>query len=768
MKLILRKKLSVKSCITSIFLSLPLVAPVLSTTVIATPAYSAVISSIFVQGNNLIPSQTIRDFAGVSFGSSLSGADINEVLRRLYDSGMFEDVELVVSGSTLIIKVVENPTISIIAFDGNEILKDDRLASVVRSQVRRPLNRLTAQYDAQIIAQLYAQEGRVDVSVNPVVIKVSEGRVNLIFEITESDVAGVKRISFVGNAAFSDRRLRGVVETNETNMLSFLLRGDTVDAGSIARDRQNLAEFYKNKGYIDFEVLSSVNELSADRGGFFLTHTLNEGFKYFFGEASISSSINGVDADDFQKFVKLRLGRVYSSNDVDEVVEKIEIAAVRQGLPFLRVTPKYTRITEDRTVDVDFELVAGRRAYVERIDIVGNTGTLERVIRRQFDFVEGDAFNARKMAIAADKLRALRIFRRADVSVSEGFSPEKVIVNVEVQDMPTGTVGFAIGYSSDAGVSGLVNLTERNFLGRGQDFALELSYGETSQVFSLSFSEPALFDRNLSAGFGLYYRNSNRSESSFQTTNFGFEPTMRFPVGEKTRIGISYRLSSDEIRDATGASVVIVADEALGALLTSSVGITLSYDSRNSRVDPTSGFILTLDEEVAGFGGDLSFTKTVVRAKGYMAFFDDSLVLSAEVEGGALVSLDGSDSRVTDRFFLGGNSLKGFVTGGLGPRDTGDSLGGNYYSVVRLQGSFPLGFGEDSGIFGGVFAEAGSVWDLGDIGVVNDDMFIRASTGVSLFWATPIGPLEFSYAFPILYEAGDITQNFSVAISTRF
>jgi len=266
----------------------------------------------------------------------------------------------------------------------------------------------------------------------------------------------------------------------------------------------------------------------------------------------------------------------------------------------------------------------------------------------------------------------------------------------------------------------------------------------------------------------LYYRNSNRSESSFQTTNFGFEPTMRFPVGEKTRIGISYRLSSDEIRDATGASVVIVADEALGALLTSSVGITLSYDSRNSRVDPTSGFILTLDEEVAGFGGDLSFTKTVVRAKGYMAFFDDSLVLSAEVEGGALVSLDGSDSRVTDRFFLGGNSLKGFVTGGLGPRDTGDSLGGNYYSVVRLQGSFPLGFGEDSGIFGGVFAEAGSVWDLGDIGVVNDDMFIRASTGVSLFWATPIGPLEFSYAFPILYEAGDITQNFSVAISTRF
>ena len=767
MKLALLEKLNLKSCITSIFLSIPVAVPVVTATVLATPAYAAVISSISVRGNELIPSQTIQDFSGVNLGTNLTPSDINDVLRRLYDSGMFENVELNVSGSTLIISVVENPIISVIAFEGNKNLKDDVLSTVISSTTRRPFNRLTAQADAQTIAQIYAQESRVDVSVNPVIIPVSEGRVNLVFEITESDVAGVNRVSFVGNDAFSDRKLRGIIETNETNALSFLLRGNTVDANLIAQDRQKLVNYYTNKGYIDFEVLSSVAELSADRSGYFLTHTVNEGFKYSIGEATISSSINGVDTDAYEKFVKLRVGRTYAADDVDEIIEKIEIEAVRQGLPFLRVTPNYTKNDVDRSVAVNFELVSGRRVYVERIDIGGNTGTVERVIRRQFDFVEGDAFNARKMAIAGDKLRGLGIFGATSVSVSEGSSPDKVVVDVDVQDIATGSVGFALGYSSDAGFSGLISLSEKNFLGRGQSFALELSYGETSQVFSLSFTEPALFDRDLSAGFRLYYRDSDRSESSFQTTNFGFEPTVRFPVGEKTRMGISYRLSSDEIRDVVSGSTVIQ-DDAVGPQVTSSVGLTISHDRRDSRVNPTSGFIVSLDEELAGLGGDLSFSKTIVRAKGYTSFFDDSLVLSAELEGGALVSTDGSDSRVTDRFFLGGSSLKGFATGGIGPRDSGDALGGNYYGVLRLQGSFPIGFGEDSGIFGGVFAEAGSVWDLGSIVVDDDEMYVRASTGVSLFWATPIGPLEFSYAFPMLYEDDDITQNFSVAVSTRF
>ncbi|OUS08579.1 outer membrane protein assembly factor BamA [Rhodobacterales bacterium 52_120_T64] len=772
MNCVLLEKLSVKSCITSVFLSLPIATPLLTATMLATPAYSAVISSISVSGNELIPSQTIRDFAGIKFGTNLTPADINDVLRRLYDSGMFENVELRVAGSNLVITVVENPTISVIAFEGNTNLKDAELAAVIKSSIRSPFNRLTAQADAQTIAHMYNLEGRVDVSVNPVIIPVSEGRVNLVFEVTESDVAGVNRISFVGNSAFSDRKLRGVIETNETNVLSFVLRGNTVNADTIALDRQKLTNYYANKGYIDFEVLSSIAELSADRSGHFLTHTVNEGFKYTFGEGTISSSINGVGTEAFEKIVNIRSGRPYSIEDVNEIVEAIEIEAVKQGLPFLRVNPNHTKNGADRTVDVNFEIVAGRRVYVERIDIGGNTGTVERVIRRQFDFVEGDAFNARKMADARDNLMSLGIFGNTNVSVRDGSSPDKVIVDVDVQDVPTGSVGFALGYSSDSGFNGLISLTEDNFLGRGQDFALELSYGEDTQVFSLSFNEPAFLDRDLSAGFSLYFQKSDFDASSFQTTNLGFEPSVRFAVGEDTSMKLSYSLSRDEIRDVHDDASAIIFADAVGPQITSSFGVTLSYDRRNSRVNPTSGYFLTLEEDFAGLGGDLNFSKTIVRAKAYTAFFDENVVVSAEVEGGALVTTDGSNTRVTDRFFLGGNSLKGFATGGIGPRDTStandDALGGNYYGVVRLQGTFPIGLGEDAGIYGGVFAEAGSVWDLGDIGFADDEMSIRASSGFSLFWSSPLGPLEFSYAVPILYEDDDVTQNFSVAISTRF
>lgn len=770
MKNSLHEKSIVKSCITSVFLASTLLVPAIPLAIVASAANAAVISSVSVRGNQVIPSETIRDFAGVNFGTNLTSADLNDVFHRLSGSGMFADVELTVSGSTLVITVIENPSVSIVAIEGNKSIRDEDLLPLIVSSPRRPYNRLTAEADAQTIAEMYSREGRVGVTVRPVTIPVAEGRVNLVFEVTETPVSGVNNIGFVGNSAFSDGRLRGVVETNESNFLSFLFGGNTINAGQVARDQQKLTEYYTNKGYIDFEVLSAVPELSADRGSYTLTYTLNEGFKYDFGATTISSSINGVEIDAFERFVNIREGKTYSADDVRDVVDDIEAEAVRQGLPFLRVAPNFTRSPDGRVVDVNFELVNGNRIYVERIDIGGNTSTVERVIRRQFDFVEGDPFNARKMQEAADNLRALGIFGATSATVRAGSSPDKVIVDVDVQETSTGSFGFALGFSSDIGINGSINLSDKNFLGRGQSYNFELSVGERSQVFSLSFTEPALFDRDLSAGFDVYYRQADRPESSFQTTNIGFEPTVGFALDRNTRMGVSYRISSDEIRDsAADASPVITAEE--GTLLTSAIGITLSHDRRDSKVSPTGGYFLSFDGTYAGLGGDVSYTKTVIRAKGYAGLFDDNVVLSAEIEGGALVSVNGG-SRITDRFFLGGQSLRGFATGGVGPRDMStaaeDSLGGNFYAVTRVQGSFPLGLPEEFGIFGGVFAEAGSVWGLDNVAGIDDDMYIRASTGVSLFWATPIGPLEFSYAFPILFEADDVQQNFSVSISTRF
>lgn len=763
------KKLTLTTCITSILAVSPFVIPVASTTLLPNSAQAAVISNISVVGNQVIPSETIRDFAGVNLGSNLTPPQINEVLRRLYDSGMFENVDLSVVGSTMVITVVENSSVSVVAFEGNKSIKDEVLASVVQTSARTPYNRLTAEADAQRITQLYSQAGRTGAVVRPVIIPGTAGQVNVVFEVTESAVSSINRVSFLGNSHISDRRLRSVIDTNEANFLSFLLGRSTVDAGQIDRDRQNLTDFYTNKGFVDFEILSAVPELSADRSAYFLTYTIREGFKYDFGDASVSSSVNGVDASGFQRFVNINQGRTYRAKDVRAVVERIEAEAVRLGLPFLRVSPRYTKNDSNRTVAVNFELVNGRRVYVERIDIGGNTSTRENVIRRQFDFVEGDAFNSRKLAEAADKLRSLGIFGATNVTIREGSSPDKAIVDVEVQDIATGSLGFGATYSSDGGISGSITLSERNFLGRGQAYNFELSVGEKSEVFAFSFTEPYLFGRDLSATASFYYRNADRSESSFQTTSIGFEPSIGFALGENTKLRLNYRLSMNDIRDVHADASPIISAEA-GNLLTSAIGASLTYDRRNSRVTPTAGYFLTVNGEFAGLGGDVSYSKAVVRAKGYTSFFDESLIITAELEGGALLSNTGT--RVTDRFFLGGQSLKGFSVGGIGPRDMStvneDSLGGNFYGVARLQGSFPIGLPEEYGIFGGVFLEGGSVWDLDIAPASGDEMAFRSATGVSLFWTTPIGPLEFSYAIPIQKETDDITQNFSVSIATRF
>ncbi len=766
MKPALVEKANVKSCIASIFFTLPLAAPFIVSAIAPTAVHATVINAISVQGNSLIPAETIRDFTGVPIGTDVSPGEVNAVVRRLYDSGMFENVEINISGSTMVVSVVENPTISVIAFEGNRAIDDAALSGLVTSTSRRPFNRLTAEADAAVIAQYYAQTGRVGAVVRPVVIPIGEGRVNLVYEISESPVAGIDRISFLGNSAYSDRRLRGVIESDETGFLDFLLGRQPVDPATVDRDRQKLTEFYTNRGYIDFQLLSAVPELNADQSAYVLTYSINEGFQYRFGGASVSSNITGVDAAEFDRFVRIREGKLYSSEDVRDVIDDIETEAVRRGLPFLRVQPQFTRDQNNRVVDVNFVLVNGRPVYVERIDIVGNTSTLERVIRRQFDFVEGDAFNPRKLAEAADKLRALGIFGNANVTVREGSTPDKAVVNVEVEEIPTGSVGFALGYSSEGGFNGTINFSERNFLGRGQAFSFDLNISENSNVLSFSFFEPALFGRDVGAGLSAYYRDVNRVESSFQTTNIGIEPSLRFALGEDTDINLRYRLSLDEIRDfEAGASPYLMLDE--GERLTSALSVTLTYDRLNSPIEPTSGYRLSIENEYAGLGGDVNYNKTVAKARAYTSLFDESLILSAELEAGAIISQDGQ-TRVIDRFFLGGNTLRGFATGGIGPRDSDDALGGNYYSVLRLKSSFPLGFPDDYGIFGGAFVEAGSVWGLDNPGAIDDDMYIRASYGVSLFWTTPIGPLEFSYAIPFQSEADDIEQNFSVSVSTRF
>ncbi len=773
----LLQKTRASSLIASLFLGVSALTVVSAMPEPAFAQISGRFSAVIVSGNQNIPDQTVASLSGLDLSQSLTPADINAALRRLVATGLFADVDIRAAAGRLVIAVVENPIISIVNFEGNRGMSDKDLAALVTSASRRPLDRPTIEADARRIAEAYRQQSRYNATVTPLVIPLADGRSNLVFQITEGRTEQIQSVNFVGNQSFTDRRLRRTVASSESGLLNFLYNSDNYSPERAAADQQALLAFYRDRGYPDVQVTAGLSEFALDRDGFFLTYSIREGASYDFGEASVATSLTGVNADDFNRFVRLRSGRTYSGSKVEKVVEAIEEEATRLGLPFLRAIPRITKNEADGTVDVTFELVNGSRVYVERIDIRGNSQTLDRVIRREFDMAEGDAYNPRKVRQAEEALRGLRFFSQLQVSSRPGSTPESVILDVQVADKPTGSFNFGASYSTNAGVSGTFSVSEANFLGRGQRFDLNLSYGETSKIASFGFTEPRFLGRDLAAGFDVFYRNANRSESSFQTTEIGFTPTLSFPLSDRTRVSLSYDLVSEEIRDPGANASIIIAGE-VGTEVRSALRIGISHDRRNSAFDPTAGYILRFGAEYAGLGGNANYGKATARAKGYFNLFDEALVFSADVEGGALYTLGGGASRITNRFFLGGSSFRGFNVGGLGPRDNdggavNDSLGGNYYAVARIDASFPIGLPQELGIRGGLFVDAGSVWGMdgtptGNSGAINTSAQLRASAGFALYWDTPIGPLVFNWANPFLKVAGDEAQTFSVSVKTSF
>jgi len=735
-------------------------------------------SSIVVTGNQAIPDETVVALSGLAPGETTSAAGINEALRRLYASGLFEFADIRAASGRMIIEVRENPIIGIVNFEGNRSINDTRLAAVVQSATRGPMNRATVEADARRIAQLYSEGSRFGAEVRPTIIQREDGRVNLVFEVIEGRVDSVDGINFIGNSRFTDARLRRAVRSSEGGVLAGLLTGDNFSVGNMRGDEDSLLNFYRERGYVDASVEASLSEFALNRDGVFLTYSVYEGASYNFGSSSVSTAVAGIDASLYQNLIRVREGQRYRASRVQQSVEAIEAAASEQGHPFLRAVPRYVKNEADGTVDVVFELVNGQRVYVERIDIRGNSQTIDRVIRREFEMVEGDAMNPRKIREAEAALRALRYFGNVSVRVREGSQPDQAIVEVDVQEMSTGAFTFGAGYSTDVGFSGKVSISERNFLGRGQRFALELEYGESSSIASFSFTEPRLNDRDLSLGFNLYYRQTDRGESSFQTTEFGFSPQLSFPLGPDTRLSLNYELVEEELRDTIPGttSPVIIAEE--GTVLRSAIGFALTHDTRNDMFDPTTGYVLRLTGQFAGLGGDADYVKVTGRAKGYLGLFGDSIVLSADFEGGALFSGASGGSRVTDRFFLGGTSFRGFDVGGVGPRDddggsVNDALGGNFYAIARFDAQFPIGLPRDLGFTGGAFIDVGSVWGMdgapfGASGAIDDAAYLRATAGLALYWQTPLGPLQFSWAYPLVQQPGDITQVFSVSVSTSF
>lgn len=741
-------------------------------------------SRVDVAGNERIEADTIRVFAGIIPGDSVTPAQINEGLQRLFDTGLFENVEITPQNGRLLITVVENPTINRINFEGNQRIKDGALSSLIALQPRRAYSRGAAEADAQIIIDAYAQSGRFGAEVTPVLIRQPDNRVDLVFEIFEGGVTEVQRIAIVGNEVYSDRRLRRVMKTAQAGLLSFLFSNDTYDQDRLELDKQLLREFYLNRGYVDFEVLSASSEIARERNGFFLTFSVSEGEQYSYGDVFVTTLAEGLDPADFEDLLDLRPGKTYSAEKVERAIERLAFLAGQKGYAFIDVAPRITKNEDDRTVDIEFELIEGPKVFIERIDVRGNRQTLDRVIRRQFRVVEGDAFNAREVRRAEDRIKALRFFTAVETRVREGSGPDRAVVVVDVEEAPTGTLSFGAAFSSNEGIAATVSLSERNFLGRGQAVSLDVARGEDINTFAFRFTEPALFDQDLAVGFRVFYREATLDESSVNTRSIGFAPFVEFPLTENSRFRIRPFISLDDISNNSPDTTSAILLREQGEQLTTSIGFTYLLDRRNSPVDPTGGFIFKLDQDIAGLAGDVSYSKTVANARVFTSLLDEDLVIKAEIEGGALISFS-DETRLTDRFSLGGDDFRGFARGGVGPRDrctacsgpggtdnVNNSLGGNFFAIARVEASFPIGLPEQYGIYGGIFADAGSVWGLydrdGTQGLVDDSARLRSSAGVSIFWDTAIGPLRFNYALPIQSVDGDEFERFRLTLDSRF
>ena len=734
---------------------------------------------INVEGNARIGDSAVLSRAGIAPGQTVSAGQVNDALQKLQNSGLFESVSVVPQGSTLVITVVELPTINRVSFEGNRRVDDDALAQMVQSQERRVFNPAQVERDASAIAEAYSVQGRIAARVTPRVIRRSDNRVDLIFEVFEGDVVEVERLSFVGNRVYSDRRLRRVLQTKQAGLFRRLIQSDTLVEDRIEFDKQVLRDFYFSRGYVDFRTVSTNAELTEERDSFFLVFNIQEGQQFKFGDVTVSSDLPEVDVDAYQALVKARPGIVYSPSLVEAEIARLERQGQRDAVDFLRVEPRVTRNDRDLTLDVELVLSRGPRVFVERIDIEGNTTTLDRVVRHQFKIAEGDPFNPREIRDAAERIRALGYFGTSDVNAREGSRPDQVVIDVDVEEQPTGSLNFGGAFSADDGFGLVLSFTERNFLGRGQTLGFDFSSAEEAQRYGINFIEPAFLGRDVAFGLNLLYSESDSSFANYDTATLNFRPSLTFPVSENGRLNVRYTYNDIEmVERSTVANGAIVATEiAAGSQPSSSIGYTYSYDTRARGLNPDAGWLFEFGQDFAGLGGDAEYVRTTGKIIGQRLAFNNEVTLRATFEAGVL-SWGSGTNRTVDRFSVGPRILRGFEPGGIGPRDTSapgssDPLGGNMYFAARFEAEFPLGLPEELGIRGGVFYDVGNLWDLSDVdlsggSVVGEGGSLRHVIGFSVFWDTVVGPLRLNFSNALQKEDFDQEQTFDLTISTTF
>lgn len=726
------------------------------------------VSDIEVQGTQRIDPGTVRSYMLIQPGDLFDANRLDRSLKALFATGLFADVTIRREGDALVVSVVENPIINRIAFEGNKRIDDEELSREVELRPRVVFTRTRAQQDVQRIVEIYRRSGRYGVTVEPKVIQQEQNRVDLVFEIDEGELTPVQTISFIGNKRFSDSTLRGVIQTKEYAFYRFLSNADTYDPDRLSFDRELLRRFYLESGYADFRVLSAVAELTPNREAFVVTFTVEEGEPYNFGTIGFDIGLPRVTEDDLKDLVVTETGDRYDSTQVDDSVDAITDKLGNLGYAFVDVRPRVERHAEAQTIDITYQIGEASKVFVERIDIVGNVRTLDRVIRREMSLVEGDAFNVSQMRRSERRIRNLGFFKLVKVTNTEGTAPDRTVITVEVEEQPTGEISFGIGYSSVDAVIGDIGIRERNLLGRGQDLRFGVSGSASSTEYDISFTEPYFLGRDVSAGFDLFRVERSYSESSYSEVRTGGSLRAGYDLAPDLRQSVNYTLKSTDIKDVESDASRFIREQE-GTTVVSQFGQTLTYDKRDSRLDPREGYIGQFTTEIAGAGGDERFLR--LKAKGaYYYPIDNDWGLSFLGQAGYVIGL-GQDVSIAERFFIGGHSFRGFEKAGIGPRDVSsdDALGGNQYYVGSVELTFPTGLPEDLGLRAFLFSDVGSLWNVDASGAeVKDVNSIRASLGIGVEFVTAFGRVRVDAAEPVLKEDFDKTELFRFSFGTRF
>ena len=730
----------------------------------ATPAYAqfVTVNSIVIQGNRRVESDTIRSYFRPGPSGRLDAFQIDEGVKALYATGLFQDIRPTIQGGRLVITVIENPIINRIAFEGNKKVKDEQLKSEIQSKERGTLSRPVVQADVARLVDVYRRSGRFDVRIEPKIIELPNNRVDLVFEVSEGGKTGVKTIEFIGNRAYSSYRLKDVIKTSETGLLSFLQTGDIYDPDRIEADRELLRRFYLKHGFIDVRIVSAVGEYDPARRGFLVFFTIEEGEQYRFGNVDIQSTIRGLDPRALWPKVRAYPGDVYNAEAIEKTVEEMTIEAAKQGFAFATVRPRAVRDNQARLVNIIFQVDEGQRAYIERINVRGNTRTRDYVIRREFDIAEGDAYNRALVNRAERRLKNLNFFKSVKIVPEPGSAPDRVILNVDVEEQSTGEFQVSGGYSTSDGFLAEVSVSERNLLGRGLYGKASVQYGQYARGFSVGFVDPYFLGYRVALGLDVFGKQQLPTNYiSYSTTTVGFGARLGFALREDLSLQVRYSLyrqsvslpdylndcflsAAAPINGGPGvgpfdpcflngeASLAVRRELANGPVLTSSLGYSLSYNNLDNNRSPTKGILAELRQDFAGVGGDVKFVRTAGDVYGYREIISD-LIGTLHLQGGQVTGWGCNNNnsgsllnsppeclRMLDHFQMGPNLVRGFAPAGIGPRDlsrigltgTGDALGGSLYWGASFEVQTPLYFlPKDSGVKVAAYADAGSLWN---------------------------------------------------------